>query len=534
MTNPLPHPTFVLLDEPWIPVVYVDGVSARVSLLQIWHELPRIREIWHDSPLVVATIYRLLMAVWYRADPASWASIDTKTARLENGTVPVQTIHEYLLQHRRRFDVFDAEFPFYQTAALQHDEKMKPFPHTILRHSAVSHFDRSDDRDPTPMPVAEAVLYVLEHQAYAFGGRITNSADPAHHAQLLNGLIVLLRGQNLFETLVFSMPVYDNQTLLGVPAGGAPDVPAWEMPPPTQTKRVARGWVDILTWQSRRILLIPTYIDAQWMVKWVIVSGGYALDMPDFRDPMQFQKIIKGNKQLLKIDAQRAVWRDIIPCLLNQVVARGLDFQIQQPQCLHELEELNLFGNRWSPHIQIIGVASDRAKMELWRQETLDVSANVFVDSELSKYVDQALGQCNKGDLCLSTACYALAEAMLARGGQRKIKSEDIRGLMASWGWQVKYWGNLEVHYHSRVLRRLEALIGRDLTEVMDDVVQPIITEWQAFLVRYVRDVFGEIASATHHAHSLRAYSIARGRLEGQLHYHGLIRKEERNDTSDT
>lgn len=517
-------PTFSLLDEAWIPVVYCDGQMARLSLLDIWRDLPQIREIWHDSPLVVATVHRLLMAVWYRANPTSWYSVDTKAELLEATEMPVAEITTYLQAQRARFDLFDTQYPFYQTVALAHDEKMKPGPNTILRHSAVTHFDQSDDANPIPIPASEAVLWLLEHQGYAFGGRITNSADSVIAAHLVNGLIVLLRGNTLFETLVFSMPVYDNQKLLRLDKSlSHADAPAWEKPAPTQSKRIPQGWLDVLTWQSRRILLLPEWRENQWQVRHVIVSGGYDLDNREFHDPMQFMRITKDGKRLLKMNVERATWRDLIPCLIaespEKVGGDGVG-GVEKPHVIDELAQMEL--PKFTPRIQVIGIANDKSKMELWRQEVVNVPATLFNHTLAQPIIDTAFDLCRKGEQCLSGALFNMAEATLKRGGLRNVKREDISELAQSLGGRVKYWGNLEVLYTYHVLQRLEEAVRLNTV----DEINAVQTDWRAFLVTYVREIYMEIAGTVQHANSLRAFSVGESTLNALFYTHGLFQKE--------
>ncbi|MEY3991122.1 MAG: hypothetical protein RI985_2203 [Chloroflexota bacterium] len=522
------QPTFSLLDEAWIPVIYLDGQLACVSLVDIWHDVHRIREIWHDSPLIVATLHRLLMAIWYRADRTSFDSSDTKAELLASAEMPVAEITAYLQSQRARFDLFDAQYPFYQTASLAYDEKMNPGPNTILRHSAVSHFDKSDDAHPTPIPAAEAVLWVLEHQGYAFGGRITNSADSVIAAHLVNGLIVLLRGNTLFETLVCSMPAYDNAKLLKLDCSlSRDDAPAWEKPAPTQSKRIPKGWLDVLTWQSRRILLLPEWIDNQWQVRRVIVSGGYDLDNREFHDPMQFMRITKDGKRLLKMNVERATWRDLIPCLIaplpNDVGPDGIG-GVEKPRAIEELAEMEL--TTINPRIQVIGIANDKSKMELWRQEVVNVPATLFNHTKIQLSIDATLEMCRKGEQCLSGAIFNMAEALLKRGGTRNVRREDISALANSLGGRVKYWGNLESLYTHHVLQRFEEVVGLN----NPDAVHRIVKDWQSFLVSYTREIYAEVAGSVQHANSLRAFSVGESTLHALFYTHELLKKEVKNE----
>jgi CRISPR system Cascade subunit CasA len=111
---------FNLIDEPWIPVVTRDGARVEVGIgdaLRNGHSIDRIE---HDSPLVVVSIYRLLLAVLYRALRGP-VDFDAAVELLENG-LPGQQIEGYLSQWHERFWLFDKRFPFWQVGEFQPKE----------------------------------------------------------------------------------------------------------------------------------------------------------------------------------------------------------------------------------------------------------------------------------------------------------------------------------------------------------------------------------------------------------------------------
>jgi CRISPR system Cascade subunit CasA len=533
-------PTFSLLDEPWIPVIYHDNRAARVSLLGMWDELHTIREIWYDSPTVVAVLHRLFMAIMYRAMPAQFNSLEHKADVLNKGEIAVDSIRHYLESHRDRFDLFHPTMPFYQTVALRDDPTKNHGPNTILRHSAIPHFDRSDDKKPLPILPAYAVLWLLEHQGYALGGRITNSADSVYAAQLVNGLVVLLRGRNLFETLVCSMPVYNTDEELGnyKPLPVSTDRPAWESGAPTQMKRMPYGWLDVLTWQSRRVLLLPEDASDGWVVRKVIVSGGYDLEDRVFRDPMQFMRHTKDGARLLKLNTDRAMWRDLIPCLAwgQQIDAQTPYTQVDYPNALIEYEEMrntHLYDDI-QPRLQILGIANDKSKMELWRQEVMSVSVNLFANDDMKVQLMNALKICTDGDSSVSSAFFRFAEAMIARGGDRAVRKEDCTALSNSLNWRVKYWGNLESMYDHQIIQRLESILRQHATNPEQLALQSgeVIDAWRTTLVRYAEQLYRSVASASDgNSRELRALMSGEQALQGSFYKAGLkVRKEVRDE----
>lgn len=58
---------FSLLDEHWIPVSYLDGHPAEISLREIFLDAPKIKELSGDIPQQKLPLMRFLLAIMYRA-----------------------------------------------------------------------------------------------------------------------------------------------------------------------------------------------------------------------------------------------------------------------------------------------------------------------------------------------------------------------------------------------------------------------------------------------------------------------------------
>ncbi|HEX2999566.1 MAG TPA: type I-E CRISPR-associated protein Cse1/CasA, partial [Armatimonadota bacterium] len=115
--------SFNLTREPWIPCVPLKGNTVEeLGIADVLCNAHQLREIHHDSPLVTVSLYRLLLAVLYRAcGPSSF----TDNEHLwRDGKFPADVIDRYL--HSRwkdRFDLFNEAYPFFQTADLEMKKK---------------------------------------------------------------------------------------------------------------------------------------------------------------------------------------------------------------------------------------------------------------------------------------------------------------------------------------------------------------------------------------------------------------------------
>ncbi|MCS7081265.1 MAG: type I-E CRISPR-associated protein Cse1/CasA [Chloracidobacterium sp.] len=109
--------SFSLLDEPWLPVTTQHGDTRHVSLKDVFAHAHHLRGIEDDSPLVVAALHRLLLAVLHRATRLrSVEDWDTVWQAGRFAGQQLESIHSYLERYRDRFDLFSREKPFFQTA----------------------------------------------------------------------------------------------------------------------------------------------------------------------------------------------------------------------------------------------------------------------------------------------------------------------------------------------------------------------------------------------------------------------------------
>ena len=57
---------FNLIEEPWIPHINREGHLEECGIIKIFENSHQIREISDASPLVTASLYRLLLAILHR------------------------------------------------------------------------------------------------------------------------------------------------------------------------------------------------------------------------------------------------------------------------------------------------------------------------------------------------------------------------------------------------------------------------------------------------------------------------------------
>ncbi len=371
MASKAVEPHFNLATDPWIPVIYHDGVCREVSIEALFRDVNQIREISGDSPQQVEPILRLLLAILYRQ--LSQGGTKTEDALLdwwgetwENGHFDLDGIVAYLSSVRDRFDLFDSSCPFYQVAGLEYadkdpdgvDELIADVPKSDKFLFSLRNRNRIDG-----LSFAEASRWLIFQQAYATAGIKTPVKGNTHvksgkvyppKGAVGTGMLgaeggMFLEGANLFQTLMINLVLFDNARGGRPIVGCEEDVPSWERGEISPDYRIPSpgepyGPVQCYTWQSRRMRLVPN--DDGTRVIGVISCYG---DIPVVMDkegsePMTAWRTSTSQQKSLGLsyvprlpkshDPTRAIWRG-----LASIVSVGQDGDLR-PGVVRWIERL--------------------------------------------------------------------------------------------------------------------------------------------------------------------------------------------------
>ena len=260
------EPSFDLIEAPWIPVTAA-GVRREVSLREALYSAHEIDGLAVDDPLQAVAVFRqvLLAAVLHALDAPH--SIDDWETRYRAGRLDRSKLARYLDEWADRFDLFDPVRPFAQVAELRAGSgETKPvsliIPQLASGNNVPLFSARTEDEPPSLTP-AEAARAVVSAHCWDTAAIKTGAAgDPHVKAGKTTGNptgplgqlgIVVPTGRSLFETLMLSVPVLPQGLRQGDHpqwANATPVGPMWSV-------REPRGLLDLLTWQSRRIRLVP-------------------------------------------------------------------------------------------------------------------------------------------------------------------------------------------------------------------------------------------------------------------------------------
>ena len=158
-----------------------------------------------------------------------------------------------------------------------------------------------------PMTAHAVARALVAHQAFAVGGGRSPTGYTSH-APLVGSVAVILVGDNLFETLMFNLVMYDQKKSRPIPASET-DRPSWERDHPILPgePRPVLGYLDLLTWQSRAIRLVPQGDQVNPRVSHLYYGQGEILDLEGTIDPQVPMVKAKDDMARLRLIPDRAV-----------------------------------------------------------------------------------------------------------------------------------------------------------------------------------------------------------------------------------
>ena len=448
---------FNLIEEPWIPVLGAGRVQE-VGLGEALCEAHRLERIETPSPLEEAALYRLLLAVLYRALPPVEDTYDA-LALLERGQFDRSALEAYLNRYYDRFFLFHGDAPFLQIPDLPED---KPVPWTKLLPELASGnnptlFDHTTEENVPLASYAQAARALLVHQTFAPGGLLKRlGVTSAKDAPLARPAAFLAMGRNLFETLVLNL----------VPSGTADDAPVWELSPlgaqevaGYRTKWLLAGEARVYTWPSRGVLLL----DQGDGVREMAYGPGVEPLNASWRDPMVAYRLSSRGEILpLRLSMEKSFWRDF-QAMLPQA---GGSFPATLVYAHQIAEEAEL-----PVSLRVLGQVSEQSKVFDIRREVYPLPHGLLTErGELLLQV--ALEEAEALEKALSRAADTLARAIL-----RDKNPQELQSFQKSLPLLRIYWSTLDLAF-PEFLAGLEA--------------EGALARWRARLERVARAAWVE------------------------------------------
>lgn len=520
--------SFNLVDEPWIPCLTIRDEGERIVPLNLSNTLAQTqntKSIVGDNPLVTIAIHRLLLTVLHRVlkgprNAAEWGALWRK----EKFDQP--TIEAYLLEHKHRFDIFDEQFPFYQTAEVSIDKAVSSARLLFQDDENATLFDHTLSSQPPEVSPALSARMLLVFQAFDVSGLITgeNRADTANASQLCQSAVCLVRGSNLFQTLMLNLHQYSSEDEEPFAFEHRDDLPVWERREAVKAiERLPKGYLDLLTWQSRRLRLVPEKKESGEVVvkSWVKMKGaqfpkGFSLQGRETMVAFKKKEKPKPDEPAwssIGFIKQRVLWRDSY-CLLQSFAN-----QSARPKTIRWLSDLvseGILNRSQTIPIDLLGLSTDKAKRLFWRHESLPIPLEYLDRKELVDRLREAITKAEGLGKDLRSSIWSLAKALIEFISGRDAKKEDVNDLTNSIDVTSFYWSQLETHFK----RLLTDLPNDQTTNDEGEIVygKRALADWARVLEKTANDAF-HIAtrSLDGSSRALKAVAIAERSFRGKL-----------------
>lgn len=464
------RPRFDLTREPWIPCETLAGTHVELGFEDVLVRAHELAGVHDESPLATAMIYRLLLAILHRAADGPRSIAAWEKLWNEPRFDPLR-VRAYLDRWRHRFNLFDLERPFLQVPRLAEvlfaERQGKQAESTPVRRLALERSGYSGAAhllehggDGAGLTPAEATRAMLGFLGFGPGGRILNDSGYPRACPLRAGAVVLARGETLHRTLLLNLLILDRDRPLPG-AGGSGDVPAWEQDTTaSRTKRAVRGWLDALTWQARRVELVPHVTEAGLVVRDVVTGAGVEPE-GNWTEPMQALLVRdpKRGPEPLRFDPDRSLWRDSTALFEAASVSEGH----RRPEVCTQIARLveeEILERGAGLALDLYGLASSQAAIELWRAERMPLPVRLLTDAERIEVLREALRAAHAVASALRSSVWRLASAALA-SGERSPDKKDVGSLVDRLAAEPRYWSSLGAAF-DELLRRLG---GDDDTE---------------------------------------------------------------------
>ncbi len=387
---------FNLVDEPWIPCVDLQGQRVEHGICATFLNAHGLREICDDSPLVTVAIHRLLLAILYRAyrgpeDMLKWRLLYERNHFISGGETDI-----YLSSWHKKFNLFDEEYPFMQVSGL--DLNDYNLDGTILRDKTdglmrlvreapdkggrilFDHRVGTERPKYEPKQIAKMILSAQSFSStgIALTGMVRNkqiAPTPCQFAPCVDGGVLWLQGKNLFQTLLLNLVPRDY--VIG-------DEPAWE--DDSIVDKAIESWKKTVTFTgpvqrfaplSRSILILDS--------RSMFFTNGLKADS-NLEDPMKFfsRPDEKKEYQPLKIHKNKASWRDAHALFSLKSSESKLPASLNH---IARLTSIGVFTKTSRPIANIVGLATDKGKTDLWRHERMPIPLGILVSDDLSERI---------------------------------------------------------------------------------------------------------------------------------------------------
>lgn len=366
------RPSFNVLDEPWIPVVALDGTRMLLGIRETLSRAPELKEISAVSPLEEFSVYRFFSVFLMDALRPKRTSAIKKL--LKQGSFDMEQIESYISQCESEgvsFDLFDEKRPFMQSVP---QEKLTAKPITNIDYflpSGNNHLHFNHERiEMHSVTAAQAIRLLLALQQFCTSG--LQGPSGVNGAPPYFGVV---KGNTLFETLVYTL--VPTQTI---------DIPFDEPPVIWRSsevlvpkKEVAEtSWLRGMLFPSRIVkLLLP---DENMRVTQVYLGAGENYKHKDnWTDPFVSYRLVE-TRTPLRPQREKPVWRNF-----NDFI------NINGNQASQLVSQYIRISDSPYTQVKLYGVATDNAKYLDVMRHDLRFRSDIAENDEIVKMIKRCI-----------------------------------------------------------------------------------------------------------------------------------------------
>jgi CRISPR system Cascade subunit CasA len=318
-------------------------------------------------------------------------------------------------------------------------------------------FDHSLDGMPGWYSPAEAAQLLITWQGFSLGGMSSASISKDKYykdSPFARGVLFLNRGQTLFHSLMLNLTSADYDPL----RPQSDDQPTWEVNDPFQDDRFdPSGILDFLTWQSRRILLIPEENNGEVGVRSIFIAPGHGL-VETFSNPYYQNRLqITDGKQSIKpmrFQQGRALWRDSAAILY----VKGWNMESPLPVTWAAALQGDEILQTDSIQMDLIGMCTQpgQKRVYFYAHETFLAPLAYLEDDTLWQMLEQGLRWAEGVRSNLYLAVRELARYFIVPMHDLDNIStpdrKDTNSLIEHWNAEHHYWGLLEPAFYEYIV----------------------------------------------------------------------------------
>jgi len=461
MTQSNSKPTFNLWRETWLILERSDGPPMWTSIEQALTEAHHFSAIYNSSPLAVAGIHRLLVAILQ-------ASLNPQTkSDLRNlwmaSQFPTERIKDFGEKYAERFDLFSEDKPFMQSGDLSlapiKGDNSKTVAYLTAETSpltAIDHYRHGYEGKEYFCPSCLAAGLVTIPPFTGIGGR--------GYRPSINGippLYVLPVGRNLFESLTLSLLLLtEKEQYWPFAASREQDLPWWEHPPVVERgKEVIKvGYLHSLTFPARQVRLHPVKLDSvctrcgqlsAWGANTMLFEMGECRpkDTAPWSDPFVAYHLPDegktGKPWAIRPEKGKALWREYAGLFLSPS-EKGKK-RVHRPAILDRIAE-EYEDDLPELNFRCIGARMDQAKVLEWVDASFGVPAALMNDSEITYRVRDAT-QFADGCAEVIAGVFRSSVNTSRLGDRHKVVKDQMLN---------QYWKALAISFRTLILRLVE------------------------------------------------------------------------------